>query len=116
MLIEINQKNIEVECCRGFWKNFRGLMFSRRKNILLVLPREGRNRAAIHSFFVFFPFQAIFINSRNEVVGSKRIKPFRICFPKKPARYVLELAQDCTEFESIFLNREKPLRVSFDLV
>jgi uncharacterized membrane protein (UPF0127 family) len=93
MLIEINQKNIEVECCRGFWKNFRGLMFSRRKNILLVLPREGRNRAAIHSFFVFFPFQAIFINSRNEVVDATRMKPFRVFRPRKPAKFVLELSK-----------------------
>ncbi|MDD5224691.1 MAG: DUF192 domain-containing protein [bacterium] len=93
MLIEINQKKIEVECCRGFWNVFRGLMFSRRKNILLVLPREGRNRAAIHSFFVFFPFQAVFINSRNEVVDSKRMKPFRVFRPRKPASHVLEVGE-----------------------
>jgi len=93
MIIEIDQKTVEVEYCRGFWKIFRGLMFSRRKNILLVLPREGRNRAAIHSFFVFFPFQAIFINSRKEVVDSKRIKPFRVFLPRKPARFILELGK-----------------------
>ena len=93
MHIEIGPNSIEVECCRGFWKNFRGLMFSRRKNILLVFPREGRNRATIHSFFVFFPFQAIFLNSRKEVVDSKRIKPFRVIRPRKPAKFVLELSE-----------------------
>lgn len=97
MQIEINQKTIEVEYFRGFWKNFRGLMFSRRKNILLVLPREGRNRAAIHSFFVFFPFQAIFINSQNEMVEVKKMKPFRVYRPKKPARFILEIGMNAEE-------------------
>lgn len=94
MQIEINQKTIEVEYCRGFWNNFRGLMFSRRKNVLLSFPSEGRNRAAIHSFFVFFPFQAVFVNSRNEVVDLKIMKPFRVFRPRKPASYVLEVGEE----------------------
>ena len=68
-------------------------MFSRRRNIILCLPREGRNRAAIHSFFVFFSFSAVFLNSRREVVDVKIMKPFRTYRPRRPARYVLEIGR-----------------------
>lgn len=68
----------------------RGLMFSKKKNILLVLPFE--HKSSIHSLFVFFPFHAIFINSKNRVVDTKRIKPFTFYTSKKPAKYVLEIS------------------------
>ena len=55
MKIRVGNTEVEAEACRGFFGRLRGLMFSRRRNIILCLPREGRNRAAIHSFFRLFP-------------------------------------------------------------
>lgn len=91
MKIKINNKNVEVEHYKGFWKSIRGLMFSKKKNILLEIPYEKRTHASIHSFFVFFPFYAIFLNSNKEVVDLKRISPFTFYTPKKPAKYILEI-------------------------
>ena len=58
---------------------------------MLVLPFESR--ALIHSFFVFFPFKAIFLNSKKKIVDVKKIRPFTIYKPRKPAKYVVELAK-----------------------
>lgn len=97
MKIRVGNTEIEAEPCRGFFGRLRGLMFSPRRNIVLCLPREGRNRAAIHSFFVFFPFSAVFLNSRREVVDVKTMKPFRTYRPRRPAQYVLEIGRGYEE-------------------
>ncbi len=94
MKVKINHKDVEIEPYIGFFKNMRGLMFSKKKNILLEVPYESKHQAAIHSFFVFFPFYAIFLNSKKEVVDFKKMKPFRIYRPKKPAKYVLEVCNN----------------------
>jgi uncharacterized membrane protein (UPF0127 family) len=82
--MKINKK---IEIYKGL-KVLKGLMFSKKKNILLVLPKESK--VNIHSFFVFFPFKAVFLNSKKQVVDSKKIKPFTFYRSKKPAKYVLE--------------------------
>ncbi len=94
MKVKINNRNIEVEYYKGFFKNMRGLMFSKKKNILLEATHESRTNSAIHSFFVFFPFYAIFLNSRKEVVDFKRVKPFSFYKPKKAAKYILEVCDN----------------------
>ena len=94
MQLKIGDKTYTVKECSGYFSRLRGLMFSRKKNILLAFPLEGRSRTAIHSFFVFFPFYAIFLNSEKEVVDFKKIKPFSIYRPKHPAKYVLEIYEE----------------------
>ncbi len=95
MKVKINNKEIvEVEYYKGILKNFRGLMFSKKKNVLLTVPYESKSHAAIHSFFVFFPFYAIFLDSNKEVVDFKKMKPFQIYSPKKSAKYILELCEN----------------------
>ena len=44
-----------LERVEGFGK-FRGLMFSKRRNLLFDLGKEKRFGAIIHCFFVFFKF------------------------------------------------------------
>jgi len=65
-----------------------GLMFRRKlkkdEGLLLRL-----NSAYIHSFFVFFNFQAIFLDRDFRVVEEFTMKPFRI--KKINAEWVLEL-------------------------
>ena len=94
MNLKIGDRAFIVEECRGYLTRLRGLMFSRKKNVLLTFPREGRSRTAIHSFFVFFSFYAIFLNSEKEVVDFKKVNPFRIYRPKHSAKYVLEICEE----------------------
>lgn len=64
------------------WKRFKGLMFQRSigpDETLLLMPCNS-----IHSFFMRFDIDVIFLNSKMEVVKlSERLKPGRfgvICF------------------------------------
>jgi len=71
--------SVYVEECNLFQK-IKGLMFSRRETakILLFEFRKKRN-IIIHSFFVFFPFVAIWLNEKNDVIDLKIVKPFTPC-------------------------------------
>ncbi|MFH0972269.1 MAG: DUF192 domain-containing protein [Candidatus Micrarchaeota archaeon] len=76
------------------WKKTRGIMLRREleKPVLFVLDYEDRMRAAIHSFFCLIRFDAVFLNSRKEVVDIiENIPAWRIYIaPKKPAKYFIE--------------------------
>ncbi|MFW5902855.1 MAG: DUF192 domain-containing protein [archaeon] len=87
--------NIEIEKADTFLKRLIGLMFKKKidKGLLFDLGREKKQGAAIHSFFVFSRFDAVFLDKNIEIVDIKRkIKPFKPYIkPKKPSRYILEL-------------------------
>ncbi|MDP3966376.1 MAG: DUF192 domain-containing protein [archaeon] len=54
-----------------------GLMFSRREKAKALIFEFGKPvRIPIHSWFVFFPFIAIWTDSENKIVDSKVIHPF----------------------------------------
>ncbi|MEM5832090.1 MAG: DUF192 domain-containing protein [Candidatus Aenigmatarchaeota archaeon] len=86
-------KNVEI--ANNYFKRLRGLMFRRKidKPLVIVLEKESRINSIIHSFFVFFKFDAVFLNSKNVVVDLKEdIMPFTLfILPKKPAKFVIEL-------------------------
>ena len=69
-------------------------MFSKeRKNLLFIFDREDYH--PIHSFFVPFSFDAIYLNKDWKVVDLiSGIKPFSlyIC-NKKPAKYLIEITE-----------------------
>jgi uncharacterized membrane protein (UPF0127 family) len=67
-----------------------GLMFSGKKNLLFSFKRE--ERVDLHMFFVFFPIDVLFLNSKKQVVEKARLLPFTLYFPSKPCRYILELS------------------------
>ncbi|MBU0929865.1 MAG: DUF192 domain-containing protein [Nanoarchaeota archaeon] len=102
MKLKINKKRLEFELCDTLLKNFRGLMFSKKKNLILIAAKESRIDASIHSLFVFFPFNAVFLNSKKEMVDHKKIRPFSFYMPKKPAKYVLETCEDIRHIDKKF--------------
>lgn len=82
----------ELEVADTFFKRARGLMFRRFKPLLIVMPQESRELSSIHSLFVFFPFDAVFLDSKGVVVDARSVKPFTLKItPRKPAKYILEL-------------------------
>ena len=46
---------------------------------------------AIHSFFVFFPFLAIWLDDKDKIIDSKVIKPFR--FSILPSKKFVKLIE-----------------------
>ena len=52
-------------------------MFSRREKAKILLFKfEKPTRLAIHSFFVFYPFIAVWVDSEGKVIETKRVNPF----------------------------------------
>jgi uncharacterized membrane protein (UPF0127 family) len=79
----------------NFLSRLRGLMFRLRfpRTMLFVFPETSPKRNAIHSFFVFFEFDAVYLDEGKKVVDIyEKVKPFTPYIePKKPAKYLLEL-------------------------
>lgn len=51
----------------------------------------------IHSMFVFFSFDAVFLNREMTVVAIKHIKPFSLSIPVKHGCHVLEIKAGLSE-------------------
>jgi len=85
----------EFEIADTMLKRARGLIFRKKieKPLLFILPSESRESGTIHSFFVAFPFDAVFLNSKGIVVDIREnIQPFTLRItPAKPAKYIIEL-------------------------
>ncbi|MEM3556256.1 MAG: DUF192 domain-containing protein [Candidatus Micrarchaeia archaeon] len=106
----------EFELADTFFKRARGLMFRRKieKPLLFILPTESRELSSIHSLFVFFPFDAVFLNSKGVVVDVRRVKPFTLnVTPKKPAKYIIEMEAGEAERRGIGVGDRLPSRHIF---
>ena len=76
--------------CDTHVRKFRGLMFSKKRDLLFIMNKE--QRISLHMIFVFFPIWAIFCNKHRKVVAVRKLIPFvGGAFPKEPAKYVIEL-------------------------
>lgn len=72
----------------------RGLMFRTKleKALVFILDRETIIGAAIHSFFVFFPFDIVWLDRKRKIVDMATVRPFRLFVaPKKKAKFFLEM-------------------------
>lgn len=83
---------LSIEVCDTFHARARGLMF-RRKAVPLLFEFEYPARHAIHSFFVPFKFDAIYMDENWEVTDIfKEIKSFvPYISPRSHVKYLLEL-------------------------
>jgi uncharacterized protein len=76
--------------CTSLLSKTRGLMFSKKKNLVFVFDSE--KKISLHMLFVFFPIWVIYINRNMEVVFTKKLYPFiSFCEPNVKASYVIEL-------------------------
>lgn len=80
---------LDVKKCNSLKETF-GLMCTRKEKAKALLF-ELKKPLAIHSYFVFFPFVAIWLN-KNKVVEIKKIKPFTLHVkPKKKFDKLIEI-------------------------
>lgn len=76
----------------SFFGGFRGLMFRSRNSDNLFFDFGTYERAAIHSFFVFFDFLAVWLDDEFRVVEFQIVKPFvPLIKPKKYATQLIEI-------------------------
>jgi uncharacterized membrane protein (UPF0127 family) len=83
------------QVCARPLERLRGLMFRRDlpvDGLLFVFPAWRRHPRAvgIHTFFVFFPFAAIWLDEEGRIVHAVEARPFRAYAPPRPARYLIE--------------------------
>lgn len=69
-----------------------GLMFRTRNTIPCLFEFDELSEFDITSLFVFFPFVAVWLNSKNEVIDTRLVKPFTIKIScKDPFAKLLEI-------------------------
>jgi uncharacterized protein len=88
---------IKAKYCSSFLCQLRGLTFRKQlpvdQGLLLVQKQDSRLNAAIHMMFVWIDLSVIWINSEFKVVDVILARRWRLAYvPRRPARYVLELA------------------------
>jgi len=84
--------SINAKSCNLFEKGI-GLMFSRREKAkILIFEFNKKRKIIIHSCFVFFPFAALWINEKNEIIDLKIVKPFTSCVsPSEKSLSLIEI-------------------------
>jgi len=83
----------EYETADNILSQIKGLMFSKKKNILFVFREKGYH--PIHSYFVKFPFHAIYLNEKMKVIDTQYVMPNTpLVKNRKPAKYLLELCEE----------------------
>ena len=86
---------IDAEYCTSFWKKFKGLMFSKPRNLVFVLDRETKYGAIVHMFFVFYAIDIYWLDKDKKIVDKRiNLKPFRIAIPKEKSKYIVELKRN----------------------
>lgn len=69
-----------------------GLMFRSRNTDCLIFDFGKPVKMALTSWFVFFPFIAVWLDSKNNVLAVEKIRPFRLAImSKKPFSRLLEI-------------------------
>ncbi len=95
MIIYFKNRKISVPVKEtGFFSKALGLTFrtSQTKPLLFDFQREVYQRGALTSWFVFFPFLAVWLDKNNRVLEFKIISPFTLkILPKKPFRRIVEV-------------------------
>jgi len=82
---------IRVKEVYGYERHL-GLMFKGSSTNNLLFYFSEHEKPAIHSFFVFFPFLALWLNENDEILEWNVVKPFTFYVsPKFRAARLIEL-------------------------
>ena len=76
--------------CHTIFSQGLGLMFSPKKNLVMVFKKE--QKIQLHNFFVFYPLDILVLNKNKKIIEIKKdFKPFTFWNSKKEGKYVIEL-------------------------
>jgi uncharacterized membrane protein (UPF0127 family) len=92
--------NIEIKGAKTFFNKFLGFMFRKDANYALLF----NNCKSIHTFFMRFNLDIIFLDKENKVVKIiKNVRPFRIIFPIKDSFSILEIPSNIADLQDIVI-------------
>ena len=96
MRVYYNKKSIDIPVRKvGFFGKYIGLMFKSKETRNLLFDFNKDLRRGIHSYFVFFPFLAIWLDNKNRVLESKIVYPFTsLVLPKCDFRKLVEIPRN----------------------
>lgn len=94
--LKVGSKEIEIPSVKKVseFGKVRGLMFRRRKKVrALLFDFKKKTNLKIHSCFVFFPFLAIWLDDKGNILDKKIVKPWKISISPsvKPYNKLLEI-------------------------
>lgn len=88
MILECNNRIINIKECAKFEDKLLGFMFRKEINGVLCFKRCN----SIHTFFMFKPIDIIMTDINFNIVYIKRnLKPWKVILPKKNAYYTFEM-------------------------
>lgn len=89
MILQINQKKIQVKIYTKFHKRLLGFMFQKRKITTgICFPKCN----SIHTFFMFQSIDVIMTDKNQKILKIyPNLKPWRIILPQKKVYYTYEL-------------------------
>lgn len=101
---------LNLKVCNWFREGI-GLMFSRREKAEALLFEFKKSvNMAIHSWFVFFSFVAIWFDENNKIISVKLVKPFEnYILPKNSFKKLIEIPcnKKYEEIISLLVNTRK---------
>lgn len=94
MRIFHNKKKIDIPVRKvSSFGKFSGFMFKTKDTENLLFEFSKKTGMRIHSFFVFFPFLAVWLDEKDRVIDSKIVKPFTLSVkPKKQFKKLIEIS------------------------
>jgi len=114
MKIHFKKKSFSLEAKKvSSFGKFLGLMFKSRNTGNLLFEFHPLEPRAIHSFFVFFPFLAIWLDRNNKVLEWNLVKPFTfVVTPKNsPAKLIeLPLNEKNREIFGLFVDKKETFK------
>jgi uncharacterized membrane protein (UPF0127 family) len=83
---------MDIQVCKSTVSKLRGLMFSRKRNLLFIFDKP--RFISLHMLFVFFHVDALILDKDMRVLDIIYMKPFRIGYKTFcKADYILEVSE-----------------------
>ena len=92
MLIKSKNNKFKVRLCSSTLSHVMGLMFSFPKNDGVLLKFEKENKVILHTIFVFFNLDVVYINKDSKIIKIlRKVRPFKFYIKPIKCKYVLEV-------------------------
>jgi uncharacterized membrane protein (UPF0127 family) len=103
-MFNVNELDIPIVECRGFYQRTKGLMFKKEKIDYGLL---FKNCNSIHTFFMYQPIDVIMTDKEDKIIcWYKHLLPNNIIFPKRKVYNTYELPVGTIDKLSYLKNRE----------
>lgn len=94
------------------WQMYFGLMFKQSESDNLLFNKKGF--WGIHSFFVFFPFLAVWLDEKKRVLEWRIIKPFTFFVrPRRKFSKLIEIPFNKRNKQILFIFRRQKQRFKY---